>query len=181
MAIKLIVALLLVVPVTGCVVSFTNPLPASQQLSRDERLLGRWTASDEQGNPYWIRFEKRSDAEITVSLPERLGYHNPLFRVSTTKVSDREYMILRMDDPNANKDYMVVRYSINGVTLKVCPLNVDRVKEAISKRKLKGRIEYTLWGGAAITESPKRVLDFLNSRDSEVMFTCLPEFNKASN
>jgi len=165
---------------SGCVVSFSNPLPASQPVGRDDRLLGKWEGQDEQKNPISIRFEPGSIHETKLSVSGSLGYQNPIFRMVTTKISGNDYMILRLNDPNADKDYMVVRYATNDDKLTVCLLNVDRVKEAIKKGKLKGQIDYSQWGGAIITESSKSVLSFLKSPDNKNMFTCLPELKKVT-
>src|SRR5206468_1988255 len=110
---------------SGCVVSFTNPLPASQPIGRDERLLGKWEGRDEQGSPGWVRFEEGSKDEIKVFLSGDLGYQNPAFRMVTTKISGSDYMILRLNDPTDKKDYILARYSTNDNKLTVCLLNVE--------------------------------------------------------
>jgi hypothetical protein len=107
MLLKLILVLSLALTLSGCIVTFTNPLPASQKHGRDERLLGRWTVTDDQGTPHFAVFEKRSDREMTLSLPGHfLGTESPRFRVATTKISDKDHMILRLDDPNSTDDYL---------------------------------------------------------------------------
>src|SRR5215471_290824 len=172
---KLILVLLTTLTFPGCFISFKNPLPASQKLARDERLLGKWNGTD-KGKPYSVYFGKSSHGEMTVAIPENPSYRNPLCQVMTTKISDRDYMIFLPDDPR-DHDYMVARYSLGGVTLKVCMLDSDRVKEAIKQRKLKGSFDYAPWGSALITESSEAVLKFLKSSDGQAMFICPEEFN----
>src|SRR2546429_464105 len=132
---KVALTLLFAAMLSGCVVSFTNPLPASQPIGRDERLLGKWEGRDEQGSPGWVRFEEGSKDEIKVFLSGDLGYQNPAFQMVTTKISGNDYMILRLNDPNSDKDYVVARYSIDGNKLTVYLLNVAKAKEAIMKGK----------------------------------------------
>jgi len=172
---KLILVLLTALTFSGCFVSFKNRLPASQKLGRDERLLGTWTGT-EKGKPYSVYFGRNSHGEMTVAMPENPSYRNPLCQVMTTKISDHDYMIFLPDEPGES-DYMVARYSLDGVALKVCMLDADRVKESIKQRKLKGSFDYAPWGGALITESSEAVLKFLKSSDGEAMFTCPEEFN----
>jgi hypothetical protein len=57
MVVKIVIAAALAALLSGCVVSFTNPLPASQPVGRDDRLLGKWEGRDEQNNPVSIQFE----------------------------------------------------------------------------------------------------------------------------
>ena len=175
---KVALTLLFAATLSGCVVSFSNPLPASQPIGSDERLIGKWEGQDEQGNNIWARFESGSNHEIKVSLSGSLGYRNPVFRMVTTKISGNDYMILRLNDPYDNRDYMVGRYSTNDDKLTVCLLNVQKVKEAIKKGKLKGEVDLSPWGGATITESSKNVVTFLGSRNSKDLFTCLGELKK---
>jgi len=159
-------------------VSFTNPLPASQPIGRDQRLLGKWEGQDEQGNYGWVRFENGPKNEINVFASGDWGYQNAALRMVTTKISGSDFMILRLNDPNNDKDYMVARYSTNDDKLTVCLLNVEKVKEAIKKRKLKGKVDYSPSGGAIITESSKNVITFLGSPNSKDLFICLSELKK---
>src|SRR5438128_9551067 len=168
---NLALTLTLAAGLSGCVVSFTNPLPASQPLGRDERLLGKWEGQDEQGNAGWFRFEIGSANEMNVSASGDLGHRNPAFRTVTTKISGSDYMILWLNDADI-KDYIIARYSTNENKLTVCLLSVDKVRDAIKKRKLKGQFDYSPWGGAIITESSKHVLDLLKSPESKDLFTC---------
>lgn len=180
MVVKIAIAAALATMLSGCVVSFINPLPASQPVGRDDRLLGKWEGQDEHNNPVSTQFEPGSKSETKVSVSGSLGHQNPIFRMVTTKISGNDYMILRLNDPQANKDYMVVRYSISDDKLTVCLLNVDRVKEAIKKRKLKGQVDYSQWGGAIVTEGSRGVVAFLRTATSKDLFTCLPELKKAT-
>jgi hypothetical protein len=174
---KLALTLTLAAGLSGCVVSFTNPLPASQPLGRDERLLGKWEGHDEQGNAGWFRFEIGSANEMNVFGSGDLGH--PAFRAVTTKISGSDYMILWLNNADI-KDYIIARYSTNENKLTVCLLSVDKVRDAIKKRKLKGRFDYSPSGGALITESSKRVLDLLKSPHRKDLFVCLPELKKVS-
>src|SRR5713101_6304716 len=88
---KVAVTLSLATTLSGCVVIFSNPLPASQPTGYDERLLGKWEGQDEQGNHIWVRFESASDHEMKVFLPGDLGYQNPVFRMMATKLSGDDY------------------------------------------------------------------------------------------
>ena len=177
MVVKIIFAAALASMLSGCVVVFTNPLPASQPIGHDERLLGKWEGEDEQGNSGWIRFEMPTD-QIDIFLSGDWGYHNPAFRAVTTNISGDNHMILRVNDPALGKEYMVVRYSINGDTLTLCLLNADKVRAAIKDRKIKGKLGYSQWSGAVITESSKNVLGFLKSPGSKDLFTCLLKSKK---
>src|SRR5438046_1477259 len=118
MVIKVIVVVFFSAVSSGCFVFFSKPLPVSQPIRMDERLMGKWTGDDDHGNRYSVRFETQSNRGTTVSLLD-LGYRNPLFRVTTTRASGIDYMILRLDDPSANKNYIAAKYSISGETLTV--------------------------------------------------------------
>ncbi|HEX6187328.1 MAG TPA: hypothetical protein VFZ40_04555 [Pyrinomonadaceae bacterium] len=172
-------AVLVSIVLSGCVVVFTNPLPVSQPLGLDKRLLGRWAGKDEQGNDYSIRFETRANGNTVVSLPD-VGYRNPLFRVVTTEISTVNYLILRLDDPSDDKTYMVGSYSIGGDSLTICLLNEDRIRAAIKQGRLKGKLANSPWGGATITENSKSVLAFLASPNSKDLFTCPGELKKVA-
>lgn len=160
-------------------VFFINPLPASQPVARDQRLLGKWEGKDEQGNSGWIRFEMSAN-QMNVFVSGDLASHNPAFHMVTTNISGRTYMILRVPDPNLEKFYMVASYSINGDKLTVCPMNVGKVAAAINERKIKGTVSSSPGGGANITESSKNVLRLLKSPESRDLFACLPEFTKVT-
>lgn len=177
MTIRIVLVALLSIMLSGCVVIFINPLPGSQTVGVDQRLLGRWAGKDEHGNDYSIHFEKRANSETVVSLPD-LGYRDPLFRVVTTEISAVNYLILRLDDPSNDKTYMVASYSMTGDSLTICPLNEGRIRAAIKQGKLKGKLANSLWGGATITENSKNVLAFLTSPNSKDLFTCLGEVKK---
>ena len=176
---KLVLTLAVAAGLSGCIVTFSNPLPASQPLGRDERLLGKWEGSDEGGNAGWFRFEHGSANDINVFASGDLGNRSPALRMVTTKISGSDYMVLRLNDADI-KDYIIARYSINEDKLTVCLLVVDKVRDAIEKRKLKGWFEHSPWGGVTITESSKRILDLLKSPDSKNLFVCLPEMKKVT-
>lgn len=176
---KVILTLGLAGVFSGCVVSFTNPLPASQPTRLDERLLGKWEGTDEHGNNMSARFERGSKRETVVSLPG-LGDQDSELRMVSTSISGTDYMILRVNDPQRGKDYVIGRYSIADDKLTVCLLNADKVKQAIKRGELKGGVDSSQWGGAVITESPRRIMALLKSPRTQGLFTCLNALKKTS-
>ena len=93
----------------------------------------------------------------------------------TTRISDHDYMILRPDDSDSRDFYIIARYALDRVALRVCLPDPDRVRQAIKYRKLKG--SYGSLGGAEITETSEGVLRFLKSKETDAMFTCAQEFS----
>jgi hypothetical protein len=173
-----LVLLLCATILNGCVVVFTNALPNSQALKRDDRLLGKWEGKDEQGNRNSVQFESAPKNETNVSLSGDLGYRNPVFRMVTTRIAGLDYMILHLNDLSDDTGYILAKYATQDDKLTICLLNVDKVKEAIKKGKLKGEVGHTAWGGVTITNSSKGVLTFLKSPNSKDLFTCLGELKK---
>ncbi len=165
---------------SGCVVSFTNPLPSTQPTRVDERLLGEWEGKDEAGTQTWVRITKASGHEMDVSLRGFPDFENTKLRVLTTSISGSDYMIIRVGDPDRRKDYMIAKYTLGDDKLTVCMLNAQKIKEAIKKRTLKGNVGDAQWGGAVITESSNHIVKFLTSPNTKDLFACLPELKKAS-
>src|SRR2546428_8625566 len=90
------VILVLATLLSGCFVTFTNSLPNSQLAGRDERLFGTWEGLDQDGNHALIRFERGSNGETKVTLPGSSGFRNVDFRMVTTKIKGRDYMVLTL-------------------------------------------------------------------------------------
>jgi hypothetical protein len=174
---KILLFALLATSLSGCIVSFSNPLSTSQQLDSDDRLLGKWEGKDEQNNLVSAVFSSQSKTETRVSVAGLLG-REPIFRMVHTKISDNDYIILRLDGDSRADDYIVARYTLDNERLSVCLLNADKIKQAINDKKLKGKVDYSQWGGAVITEKPKAVVEFLGSPNSKNLFNCLPTLSR---
>lgn len=183
--VKMVLAAALTGMLSGCMVFFTNPLPASQPIGLDQRLLGKWEGKDEQANSGWIRFEMSAN-QMNVFVSGDLASQNPAFRAVTTNIAGRTYMILRIPHQDLEKYYTVASYSINGNKLMVCPMDEGKVGTAIKDHKIKGQISTSSstitspGSGATITESSKNVFRLLNSPGSKDLFTCLTEFTKVT-
>ena len=177
---KIILVAALAGMLSGCLVLFTNPLPASQPMGRDQRLLGKWEAKDEYANSSWIRFEMSAN-HIDVFASGDLASHSPAFRMLTTDISGRTYMILRFPDRDLWKYYLVASSSINGDKLTVCLMDAEKTVAAINDHKIKGTIGRTMGVGPTINENSNNVLRILQSPDSKDLFTtCHPEFTKVT-
>jgi hypothetical protein len=142
-------------------------------------LVGTWEGIDEQKNRIWARFEPGKNHGLNLAW-SGLGGANPEFRVTTTKVSGSDYMMLRLSDPNNDKDYIVGRYSVDDSKLTICLLNGDKIKQSIKDGKLKGQISNSQWGGVVITENSTGVFNFLRSPETANLFSCIPELKKAT-
>jgi hypothetical protein len=178
MVAKIILVAALAGMLSGCVVLFNNPLPASQPIGRDQGLLGKWEAKDEYANSSWLRFEMSAN-QMNV-FGSGLASHDRPFRMVTTNISGRTYMILGIPERGLAKYYMVASYSINGDKLTVCPMDFEKVATAINDHKIKGTISSSTAGGATINESSNNIVRLLKSPDAKDLFTCLPEFTKAT-
>ena len=172
------VFLVLATLLSGCFVTFTNPLPNSQPTGRDERLFGTWEGQDHEGNHVLIRIEGDSNRETKVSLRGGSGFRNIDFRMVTTKIEGCDYMVLTLAGPGNDKEHIIAKYVVKDNGLMICIVDVQKVKAAIAKGNLKGEVGQSLESGATITASPKEVLAFLKSPSSKDLFTCLEELRR---
>ena len=163
---------------SGCLVTFTNPLPNSQPTGRDERLFGTWDGQDQEGNHVLVRFEDDSNRGTKVTLTGGFGFRNVDFRMVTTKIEDRDYMVLTLAGPGNDKEHIIAKYVVKDNGLMICIFDVQKVRAAIAQSKVKGEVGQGMLSGATITASPKEVLAFLGSPASKDLFTCLEELKK---
>ena len=174
----LFVILVLATLLSGCMVTFTNSLPNSQPTGRDERLFGTWEGLDQEGNHALIRFEGGSNRETKVTFTGSSGFRNVDFRMVTTKIEGRDYMVLTLAGPGNDKEHIIAKYVLKDGELMICIIDVQKVKAAIAKGNLKGEVGQSLESGATITASPKEILAFLKSPSSKDLFTCSEELKR---
>ena len=168
---------------SGCVVSFTDPLPGSRHFAVDSKLLGRWSGADEQGNAGFIQFDKAGPKEIAVSVfgkDSDLGYKNPVFKLKTTKIGSFDYLVLRPNDPEAHPDYTLARYSVDKNKLKIWIMSLEKVKDAITRSQLKGRVSGGPYAGAIIDSRSSDVVRLLKDKRSNDLFVFLGEYEKVT-
>jgi hypothetical protein len=163
---------------SGCLVTFTNPLPSSQPTGRDERLLGTWDGQDQEGNHVLVRFEGDSNRETKVTLTGGSGFRNVDFRMVTTKIEGCDYMVLTLAGRGNDKEHIIAKYVVKDDGLMICIFDVQKVRAAIAQNKVEGEVGRSMLSGATITASPKEVLSFLSSPASKDLFTCLEELKK---
>ncbi len=169
---KVFVILALAALLSGCLVTFTNPLPSSQPTGRDDRLFGTWEGLDQEGNHALVRFEGGSNRETKVTLPGASGFRNVDFRMVTTKIEGCDYMVLTLAGSGNDKEHIIAKYVVKDGELMICILDVQKVRAAIAKGNLKGEVGQSLESGATITASPIEILAFLRSSSSNDLFTC---------
>lgn len=176
------IALLICVSVlcSGCLVEFTNPLPGSRRFTADRNLLGRWSGVDEQGNPGFIQFDKAGSREMVVSVfgkDSNLGYTNPVFRLTTTKIGAMECLILKPGRSDSKFHQTIAKYSIERNKLKIWVLSVERVEEAIRNGQLHGAASGGPADGVVVSSSPEEVLRFIEHAHDE-LFSLLGEYQR---
>ena len=165
---------------SGCMVEFSKPLPDSRRDKPDRNLLGRWSGVDEQGNPGFIQFDKSGSRELTVSVfgkDSNLGYSNPVFRLTTTKIGVAQYLILKPADPNTNSHQTIAKYSIAGNKLKVWVLSVEKIKDAIKNGQLQGTVGAGPRDAVVVSSAPEDVLRFIEHAQDD-LFSLLGEYQK---
>jgi len=109
-----------------------------------------------------------------------LGYRNPVFTMTTTRIGNHDYMVLRATDSPAAEGYVIAEYSIKDGKLKIWILSVDRVKEAIRNSELKGTVEGGPFGGVTITYTSQEIAALLKSAKSNELFVVFGEFEKST-
>lgn len=165
---------------SGCMVEFTDPLPGSGQFIADRNLRGQWNGVDEQGHAGFIEFASAGSRGFTVSIfgeDSNLGYQNPVFRLTTTKIGRARYLVLKPTDSQGKSDYTLARYLIAGNKLKIWTLNMEKVKAAIKSGRLKGTVTGGPSGGVMVSSESKDVVRFINDIADDP-FTFLGEFQK---
>src|SRR5437588_13074223 len=167
--------------ISGCMVNFTDPLPGSRDFTADAKLLGRWSGTDEQGNAGFIQFDKTGSREIAVSIFGKnsdLGYKNPIFKLTTTRIGSFDYLVLRPNDSEARPDYTIARYSIDKNKLKIWLMSIEKVREAIKNGQLQGSAGGGPYGGVVVTSSANDIVRFINRPESEALFAYFGEYQK---
>jgi hypothetical protein len=169
---------------SGCMVSFDKPLPGSRMFTANPALLGRWSGKDEHGNRYFIQFDKSRTRDFNVAIigaDYDLGYPNPLFKVTTTRIGAFDYLVVNVPIPEPHTEYMLARYSIDKDKLRIWILSVDKVKEAIKNRQVEGRVVTGSWFTSVIvSSSPADIVQFLKRPQSADLFTLFGEYAKVS-
>jgi hypothetical protein len=165
---------------SGCMVEFTKPLAGSRHVTVDRNLLGRWSGVDEKGNPGFIQFDKAGAKEMVVSVfgkDSNLGYSNPVFRLSTTKIGAVQYLILKAGRPDANSIQTIAKYSIDGNKLRIWVLSVDKVKEAIKNGQLHGTVRSGLEDSVVVSSARAEVVRFIQHGQDD-LFSLFGEYQK---
>jgi len=163
-------------------VEFTKPLVGSRGVTADRNLLGRWSGIDEKGNPGFIQFDKAGSGAMVVSIfgkDSNLGYSNPVFRLSTTKIGAVQYLILKAGRPDANSHQTIAKYSIDGNKLKIWVLSVDKVKEAIKKGQLRGTVRGGLEESVVVSSAREEVVRFIQHAQDD-LFSLFGEYQKVN-
>jgi hypothetical protein len=163
-------------------VEFTKPLAGSRHVTADRNLLGRWSGVDEKGNPGFIQFDKAGSGAMVVSIfgkDSNLGYSNPVFRLSTTKIGAVQYLILKAGRPDANSHQTIAKYSIDGNKLKIWVLSVDKVKEAIKKGQLRGTVRGGLEESVVVSSAREEVVRFIQHAQDD-LFSLFGEYQKVN-
>jgi len=167
--------------ISGCMVNFTDPLPGSRDFTADAKLLGRWSGTDEQGNAGFIQFDKAGSREIAVSIFGKnsdLGYKNPIFKLTTTRIGSFDYLVLRPNDSEARPDYTIARYSIDKNKLKIWLMSIEKVREAIKSGQLKGTSTAGPYYAVIVNSASSEVVRVLNGGNANDLFICLGEFER---
>lgn len=157
---------------SGCLVTFTNPLPKSQPTGQDERLFGTWDVQDQEGNHVLVRFERGSNRETKVTFTGGSGFRDFDFRMVTAKIEGRHYMVLTLAGSSNDKEHIIAKYVVKDGEMALCILDVQKTRAAIARGTLKGENGESLQSGTTITASPKDVLAFLRSPGSNDLYAC---------
>jgi hypothetical protein len=185
---KILIVLPAAAMFSGCAVVFESPLARSLKTKQDERLFGRWMGRDEEGNPTYIQCERSLRGESSISFfvekPKPsylyLDYRNPIFRMTTTKIGNRDYMILRYQDASKGRGHQLARYMVEGDKLTIWIMNADKVKEATKTGQIRGEVGVDMLQGVTITDSWRKIAALLKSSKSDEFFVRLGEVEKVA-
>ncbi len=158
--------ILLAMAVAGLALSFLggcglapsiHPLSDEKSTVLDARLLGRWYALDESGEPQQERFpdlvyvgrSKTSEKELEVLWVEREGEHLSVkrLRVRTTKIGEHHYLSATSDDLTSEEEeprpvWLLARYRVSSPdVLELRLLDAAFVGNAIRAGQLDGQVE----------------------------------------
>lgn len=162
---------------TACDVTFTNPLPASFNVERDERLSGKWMTRDEEGKAGYVEFVNLGDREFAINF--EANDPNVILKASCARIDDSSYLIIKPTDPKELRGYLLARYSIAGDRLKVWLLRQEKFKQAVREGKLKGQVGPESYAGVTITDTPEKILEFIRTNRDRV-FETLAEFERVT-
>lgn len=179
---KISIAFLCAVITTGCVVVFKAPLPRSLKTRQDPRLIGKWVGQDEQGHRVFVQCTRSPGGETNLSFTGKnfetgenndssyLGYRNPIFRIVTTTINARDYMILRYADVSKGRGYQIARYAVEGDELTIWIMSVEKVKEAIRNNQLRGDVAPGMLPDVTVSDSWPKIAALLKSKKGDDLF-----------
>jgi len=179
---KISIAFLCAVITTSCVVQFKAPLPRSLKTRQDPRLIGKWVGQDEQGHRAFVQCTRGPGGETSISFTGEnidtgensdssyLGYRNPVFRMVTTTIDHQDYMIMRYADVSNGRGYQIARYTVEGDELTIWLTSVDKVKQAIRNKQLRGDVGLGMLPVVTISDSWPKIAALLKSTKSNDLF-----------
>lgn len=139
---------------TGCL-SSTHPLPNREKIKGDSPLVGYWhgvvTNSTQTGKlQIWSVFHFGGN-HFSVVMSNQKAYDKSdfnlvtsdedtsIFDVYTTTISDDTYFTLKAIRGTDIKDYMIVKYEMEGDKLSVFNINDAAIKRAVESNQLQAR------------------------------------------
>jgi hypothetical protein len=166
---------------SACEVVLINPLSDSATDKPDERLPGKWINKDEKGKGVYVQFDTGANRELNVSIFGGKGEEkNPAFTATTTTIGNRFYMSLYPTDEARDKGYLLARYEIKGDEMTVWLLDSEKVKAAITQKRLKGEAGQGSPPIITITDAADKVRAVLGSSESNELFKYLGTFERVN-
>ncbi len=186
-----IILLIFSLILTGCVPESENPLSDPSSATIDKRLLGVWVGkmTDESAVQYvhFVEAEKSITEVVLISHQEKRGAGVSSYKMFPTKIGKNQYMSVMPlapedeNDPEVGKTqdphYIFARFDISdkGV-LKIWVMMDKEAREAVKKKKLKGKIAKSyVDGDVLITDTRENIIKFIEADHKtdifELMFT----------
>lgn len=150
---SLLVALL---PLSGCVPS-EQPLLSEKESIADGELLGTWRYEDDDPRDSFV-IRKKPGSETVLEAVDDEEHVDLLL----TKIGDERYRCVRYaDDPVL---YFILRYKLQGDTLRLYELDEGTIHDAISNAELSGKAWWLLEKRAKINAAPAEIREYLEKQ-----------------
>ena len=140
---------------SGCVPS-EHPLIDDEESVVDERLLGEWRYDDDDPRPPLL-IQRKPGSETVVEAVE----DDERVEILLTKIRDDRYLCVRYADEAISN--MILRYEIQGDTLRFYRLDEGAIHDAINNQDLSGKAWRGFGKRARITATSAEIRAYLEN------------------
>ncbi len=174
---------------SGCVPELERPLSDPASAAPDPRLLGMWVGSTPDGEgPAWVHFTQAENSmtDIVLICPETgKGVEASFYRMHPTRAGGFTFMNVKAHKPKnalalkVNEEdkyprpggYHLAKYHISSDGILRIWFLTDEISRFVEEGQLKGQVRKSgIAKEVKITESPERLLEFLERSDHSRIF-----------